>query len=177
MTLPFIETGRDYIEPKETAQFIRQALKEAFWGVKFSVRVRNYHTVNIGWADGPTVEQVEAVVERFQSAGAMHIDDYVPTIERRLDGERVTFGAKYVFADRQISDEMVQRAIDSLESAGVIEPGATPEKYRNGELWRMPATTADDANQAIRKDLWRRSQTPTRHSMTAARVSAPIREF
>lgn len=53
-----------YITCKETAKLARAALKKAFAGVKFSVRSDN-SSLRIEWMDGPTVKQIDAVVQCY----------------------------------------------------------------------------------------------------------------
>ena len=49
---------------RETAAALRKALREAFPGARFSVRMASgtaYGWLSVSWTDGPTVEQVDAV--------------------------------------------------------------------------------------------------------------------
>lgn len=52
----------------ETAQFLRQALKRAFPGTRFSVRSKVYSggaSINISWWDGPTTAMVDNIVQPY----------------------------------------------------------------------------------------------------------------
>jgi Large polyvalent protein associated domain 29 len=56
----------------ETAKLVRKALKTAFPGVKFSVRSSTYSggaSIRVGWTDGPTSKEVEAITGKFSGAG------------------------------------------------------------------------------------------------------------
>lgn len=58
----------EYINTKETAVFVRKALKSAFPGFKFSVRIDRYSggsSIDIRWTDGPSTEEVDLVVKPF----------------------------------------------------------------------------------------------------------------
>ena len=56
---------------RETAAALRKALREAFPGARFSVRMASgtaYGWLSVSWTDGPTVEQVDAVAAPFAAA-------------------------------------------------------------------------------------------------------------
>lgn len=61
---------KKYFGVVETAKLIRQSLKAAFPGVKFSVKSESYSggsSVNVHWVDGPSQKAVEEVVGAYQS--------------------------------------------------------------------------------------------------------------
>ena len=92
----------------ETAQIVRRCLKEAFPGVKFSVRGTRGGSIRIGWADGPLLTAVEALVNRFQDASMWK--------RHEVDGKPVVFGADYIFCNRNVS-KTVHAAVDQLSDA------------------------------------------------------------
>jgi hypothetical protein len=58
-----------YLSCAETAKLIRTALKKNFPGIKFSVRSNTYAggaSIDVGWTDGPTGKEVDAVVKLFE---------------------------------------------------------------------------------------------------------------
>ena len=62
---------KKYLTCAETAKLIRQALKEAFPGVKFSVRSSTYGggaSITVGWTDGPTSDQVDGILNVFEGS-------------------------------------------------------------------------------------------------------------
>ena len=59
--------GEDFYSGKLAAKNIRQELKAAFPGVKFSVTKRDYGSVSVKWTDGPTVDQVDAITGKYKS--------------------------------------------------------------------------------------------------------------
>ncbi|TFD11528.1 hypothetical protein E3T26_12675 [Cryobacterium sp. TMT1-21] len=59
----------DYISTKDTAKLVRVALKNAFPGVKFSVRMSTGTAsawMNVSWSDGPTDREVSAVTALYE---------------------------------------------------------------------------------------------------------------
>ncbi len=97
----------------ETAQLVRQALKTAFPGHKFSVRAKTYSggaSVDIAWTDGPTAKQVDAICKRFEGAtfdGMIDLKSYREPV--RIDGQLVSFGADYVMTQRELSADLLKR--------------------------------------------------------------------
>ena len=71
-----IETARNnrdsrgiaYLAAKDVAVLIRSALKEAFPGVKFSVR-SDCNSMRVCWTDGPRGGQVMDILSQFQFGG------------------------------------------------------------------------------------------------------------
>jgi hypothetical protein len=115
MTNQTIET---IMEPaKETAKKIRAALKVNFPNVKFSVRTDVYSggsSVNVSWTDLPLTEEVEKVINQFQSGSFNGMDDYYETSGYVMDGKRYV-GAKYLFCSRKLSDERKQLIKDWMK--------------------------------------------------------------
>jgi Large polyvalent protein associated domain 29 len=130
----------------ETAKLVRQALKEAFPGMKFSVRSHTYSggaSINISWIDGPNSVQVEAVADTFKAAYFDGSIDYQGSIYHMVDGQQVHFGADFIFCRREHSDEAIQAAIDrvyrrlegNFKQDGIEKP--TVEAFRRGQLWSV----------------------------------------
>lgn len=57
----------EWIDNQDLTYLVRQALKKNFPGVRFSVRNQNYSSINVGWTDGPTLKQVQAVIGGFET--------------------------------------------------------------------------------------------------------------
>jgi hypothetical protein len=58
-----------YITTKDTAKMVRQALRNAFPGQKFSVRCgtgTGSAWMHVSWIDGPTTRQVDAIVGHYE---------------------------------------------------------------------------------------------------------------
>jgi hypothetical protein len=99
-------SDRRYISCADTAKLVREALKKAFPGVKFSVRSSTYSggaSIRVKWTDGPETKKVECVAGAFAGADFDGMIDLKSYHESDLNGERVHFGADYVFCDRNYS--------------------------------------------------------------------------
>ncbi|QIE30387.1 LPD29 domain-containing protein [Caballeronia sp. SBC2] len=135
-----------YFTCAETAKLIRQSLKEAFSGAKFSVRSSAYSggaSISVSWTDGPNPAQVESITRGFKAAYFDGSIDYQGSIHHMMDGQQVHFGADYITTSRHYSDAAIQRAIDYLsrryagnfKESRVSKP--TVEQFRSGELYRV----------------------------------------
>jgi hypothetical protein len=135
-----------YFTCAETSKLIRQSLKEAFPGVKFSVRSSTYSggaSIDVSWTDGPNAAQVESITKGFKAAYFDGSIDYQGSIHHMMDGEQARFGADYITASRRYSDAAVDRAIASVSrryagnfrNAGVS--GLTVQQFRSGDLYRI----------------------------------------
>lgn len=127
----------------ETAKLVRQALRESFPGVKFSVRSSTYSmgaSITVNWTDGPNATQVESVAGVFAGSYFDGSIDYKGYLRHVMDGEEVSFGADSIHCTRHYSDAAVNRAIDrvmrkysgNFERDGIARP--TVEQYRSGNL-------------------------------------------
>lgn len=126
-----VDTG-DYRSSLTTAaKNVRIELKVAFPGVKFSVKTERYSggdSISVGWIDGPTGKQVEAITKKYQGGsfnGMEDIYEYTDNPFVDLFGE-----AKYVFGERERSNELIQRCLAELAAQGY--PAVTVEEYRSG---------------------------------------------
>lgn len=87
-----------------TAAAIREELKAAFFGVKFSVKSSNFaggDSVDVSWTDGPTRDEVEAIVNKYQYGHFNGMEDLYEYSNRREDLPQ----AKYVQTHRTMSPE------------------------------------------------------------------------
>jgi hypothetical protein len=101
----------------ETAALVRQALREAFPGVRFAVRSKTYAggaSINVGWTDGPTANAVKGIVGRFEGAYFDGMTDYKGALFNQLDGEEVRFGADYIFTNRALTIEVLTDCINAV---------------------------------------------------------------
>jgi hypothetical protein len=96
-TLEEIPVGSaTYVSCADTAKLVRDELKAAFPGRKFSVRSKTY--------SGPTGKDVDAIVGKFAGASFDGMKDLKSYHESRYRGQRLHFGSNYVFTNRSISD-------------------------------------------------------------------------
>jgi hypothetical protein len=98
-----------YLSCADTAKLVRAALKESFPGVKFSVRSSVYSggaSINVNYVDGPTYDQVKAVVSVFEGSYFDGMTDYKGLNYSSIDGQEVRFGADFIFVNRRFSVEL-----------------------------------------------------------------------
>lgn len=84
------------------AAAIRADLKKAFPGVKFSVRSENFaggDAVRVGWEDGPTRKQVEAITQNY-TAGSFNAMEDIYEYTHRGPGPK----AKFITTRREMSE-------------------------------------------------------------------------
>jgi hypothetical protein len=99
-------SNREYLSCAETAKLVRAALKEAFPGVKFSVKSSTYAggaSINVAYTDGPSASQVEGIAKAFQGSYFDGMTDYKGSNYNSLDGQQVRFGADFVFVNRKFT--------------------------------------------------------------------------
>jgi len=122
-----------YLTVAETAKLLRAALKEAFPGIRFSVRSDKYAggaSIDVYWTDGPTPDQVEQVTARYRGADFDGMTDsmsYHDTLLAGPDGnvESVHFGADFIPVHRDLSPEFRAWLTTIAEGAlgGPLEEG------------------------------------------------------
>lgn len=127
-------------EVKIVGKNIRAELKKHFPKTKFSVRKQYYSSYHISWTDGPTVDEVESIINkyeisRFDSYTDYHYSDSSPF-------NMVYGGADYVFTHRDYSDEIIALAIKSLidkygQSYEFDTEIMTVENYHQGILYKI----------------------------------------
>lgn len=119
-----------YLTCAQTAKLIRAALKAAFPTVKFSVRSNTYSggaSIDVTWTDGPTDAMVQKITEQFAGATFDAMADLKNYHDSELNGERVHFGADFVFTRRQISPELMTRVAERVcKKYGVSVPQIMP---------------------------------------------------
>lgn len=106
-----------YVSQKDTNAAIRKALKQAFPGVKFSVRAHHTST-DVAWQDGPSERAVDAVVQQFRGASFDGMIDLESPVVAIVDGEEIHWGTKYIFAKREIGPEARAAALEWLHGHG-----------------------------------------------------------
>jgi uncharacterized FlaG/YvyC family protein len=93
---------------QHAARNIRKLLKAAFKGVKFSV-TSDYNSCRVCWTDGPTNEQVNEIVGRFDIGRSDTQSDYFYT--EASAWSEMFGGVQYLTTCRDHSDEMISQAI------------------------------------------------------------------
>jgi hypothetical protein len=106
-----------YLSCSETAKLVRAALKESFPGIKFSVTSSVYSggaSINIKYQDGPTCEQVKAVVSNFEGSYFDGMTDYKGSNYSSMNGVNVRFGADFIFVNRKYSMTFFAGAVEAV---------------------------------------------------------------
>jgi hypothetical protein len=114
-----------YAGGKLAAANMRILLKAAFSGCKFSV-TSDYKSVRVNWTDGPSDKQVNEVVGRFDIGASDSQSDYFYTVSTAFS--QLFGGVQYLTTRREVSDSLVQVAIDRLYSDRSEKP--TVADYR-----------------------------------------------
>lgn len=120
------------------AQAIRQDLKKAFPGVKFKVRSSSFsmgNSVDVDWIDGPTRDEVNRIIGRYQYGHFDGMQDLYEYSNRRNDLPQ----AKFVSGNRSMSeavraellDYVADRFFEPEEREGITENTRMP----NGNWW------------------------------------------
>ncbi len=101
---PYLELAKGKVG---AMQNIRTSLKKFFPGIKFSVTNPHRSTCEIRWIDGPTIKEVDNVVNKFEDHKpdmSGDFSDYNPSNFNHVFG-----GMQYVFTTRTISYETKQQ--------------------------------------------------------------------
>lgn len=130
---------RIYVDAADVARIIRKRLKAVFPGTRFSVTTSKYSggaSVDARWADGPTYDAVYGEISRFRGAdfdGMIDLKTYRDDVA--IGGYTVSWGADYVFANREISEAVVEaeRAELSRTLAGFAEKHRA---FQDDEIYR-----------------------------------------
>ncbi|HGM9948285.1 TPA: LPD29 domain-containing protein [Providencia rettgeri] len=127
-------------EVKIVGKNIRAELKKHFPKTKFSVRKQHHSTYHISWTDGPTVDEVESIINKYETS---RFDSYTDYHYSETSPFNVVYGgADYVFTHRDYSDEIIALAIKSLidkygESYEFDTALMTVENYHQGILYKI----------------------------------------
>lgn len=166
------------------AKNCRIELKAAFPGVKFSVRTSRFSggdSMDVQWTDGPTSDQVSAIVDRYSAGRFNGSDDSYNYSENAWTA---AFGdAKYVHTKRDDSDMAIESAIRTVrakyagnfEAHGIDVP--TVDDYRAGKLWNVEViegayASHDGLQSLISRELHRRTWALPRRAVKYESVEA-----
>ncbi len=119
------------------AKNIRTELRAAFPGVKFSVTSEVYSggcSIRVGWEDGPTVKQVEAIADKYAEGIFNSMEDIYES--SRDPWTDIFGGAKYVTTSREVSEDLVRCAIVAIADRYGLPDGAEPSAgdFKAGRL-------------------------------------------
>jgi len=102
-------------EAAKTARMVKEALKECFPGIVFSVKSKNYsggNSVTAYWTDGPTSGLVDVAINRFQAGDFDGMTDCYNFRKERPDHPT----ARYVFATRTVSKSLAEYTLNYLKN-------------------------------------------------------------
>lgn len=108
---------------------IKEELKKLYPTIEFSVRSSNFangNSVRIDWTDGPTYDQVDNITSKYQYGHFNGMEDIYENTNDRSDIPQ----AKYVSCTREMSEEIKEKIITSLEFDRYAEPLTDYEKSR-----------------------------------------------
>lgn len=113
-----------YLTCAETAKLLREALKAAYPGIKFSVRSDTYAggaSIRVVWTDGPVDSTVDLTAKRYAGAsfdGTIDLKSYHSSIiVSGEDMREVHFGADFVFTEREISPALIAGCLGLISEA------------------------------------------------------------
>lgn len=124
----------------QTAKLVREALKENFQNVKFSVTSKTYSggaSIRVEWRDGPAVALVDKVVEPYRGADFDGMQD-LKTSRDNTDpqtGEKVSYGADFIFCNRDFSSAFYTPfANETAREWGLEAPVIEVSEYDGGAV-------------------------------------------
>jgi len=117
------------------ASCIRSDLKEKFPRVKFAVRSSSYaggDSVDVSWTDGPTYDDINSLVKKYQYGSFDGMQDLYEYTNTREDIPQ----SKYVQCQRTLSDEVRAKTWERLKSTQAGCENATPDSWiENAKCW------------------------------------------
>lgn len=138
---------RIHYTTKETAQCIREALKVAFPGVKFSVTT-SYASMtsstNVSWTDGPTEPEVERITDRFSSKSFDGMTDSTNYHSQVVNGQTVSYSG-WIHTTRYYSVALLTLALARFQTQRA-EYGLPPADLTIVENGRHPYADGPDRN-------------------------------
>ncbi len=179
-------TATDYVSAAETAKLVRQVLKAAFPGIKFSVRTDSYAggaSIDVRWIDGPTTAQVDAVTAQYRGAIFDSSIDLKEHVYHQVDGRRVSYGADYIMAQRRYSVAFAhQVAMAEAQRWGQPAPAITTDGYDGSAYVDTRGPLVDRFGHDTMGDLVNRALSETAAPLTTtpelppAAGHAPVRD-
>ena len=133
-----------YLIPGDNAtKNLRIELKREFPAVKFSVTTRRgTGSINIDWTDGPTIEQVKKISDKYQEGNFNGMEDIYEYNHAQVWTE-IFGGARYVFENRHESPELTLRAAKEM---GFDLPSGICDNYGN-----LPGLDSDKSRMIYRQ--------------------------
>lgn len=121
-----------YISVVETAKLIRQALKEAYPEIKFSVVSSKYSggaSIDVRYQGDALQKDVEAIAKAFQGGSFDGMTDCKGYLRKTMNGEPVSFGGDFVFVSRDFDKDKI-----AAMGAIIAQVGASEDKVERDNL-------------------------------------------
>jgi len=134
-----------YASAKLGAANIRQELKRAFPGVKFSVTSDTFSggdSIDVRWTLGPTTKEIEAVIGKYQEGDFDGMED-IYNHDRSNVWPELFGGAKYVHESRSDGTAYAQIAGQLCDLWSIPRPDS-------GQYWDLVHEKADDVRETTR---------------------------
>lgn len=128
----FLERAKDRYDHNVVGRNIRTELKRNFPGVKFSVKKDGYDCYRINWTDGPTDEQVSAIVLKYKTGRFDAYQDYHYSEDSPFTD--LFGGCDYVFTRREISKDAIEET--KRRFPDLNEENYSTYSYDDSEIWR-----------------------------------------
>jgi hypothetical protein len=154
-----------YAGGKLAAVNMRTLLKMAFPGHKFSV-TSSYNSARICWTDGPTDDEVNAIIGRFDIGASDPQSDYFYTV--RTAWSDLFGGVQYLTTSRHTSDDLVSRALCELYPNSATRPAV--QDYQKGTGVFDWCNHGDAMRRMMREQLAKMSAYQTPAPKTRARA-------
>jgi hypothetical protein len=127
------------------AKNIRRELSVEFRGCKFEVRSSRFSggdSIDVRWADGPTSQQVDAIIGKYAAGsfdGMTDCYDYSHTAWTDAFGD-----AKYVHSHRNYSDKFLNSVLSRVARYWGVDPAPTADDYKQGRIWNFRVPNCGD---------------------------------
>ncbi|EIY4766804.1 methyltransferase [Vibrio cholerae] len=134
---------------KEVAINLRAELKKHWPGHKFSVRGDRggYSScIRVSWTDGPTKQQVEEILDRYQGGSFNGMTD---CYDHESTPFTTVFGSvDYLFFERDKSEELIEQAISKVkeEHPNADSAEVTAANYKKGALYCISPVLGGSSN-------------------------------
>lgn len=149
--LSHLTQGDDPYSGTLAAKNMRILLRQAFPGIKFSVRKNHHSSVAVQWEDGPLESEVATIIDRFKGGHYDSMNDAYNC--NRSPWVAVFGGADYINAHRELSASLLERVIDELFDSkpdtfsGLNKP--TVADYQSGRLHLIEVPGLDQSLQQV----------------------------
>ena len=142
------------------AKNIRIELKRVFPSVKFAVRTSRYsggESIRVCWTDGPTSDQVEAIINKYEAGS---FDGMTDSYDYRKDHAWTdAFGdARHIFAERSNSEQAVLSAARRVKNrlGGISESvEEIAALWAKGDCYRIKQSGGCDVAAAMSRAISR----------------------